>query len=99
MVCGSDADSAAWLDETLSALPEEKFNVLGLSIGGWTATNLAVHRPERINALMLMLTGWLAEQLGLGFHVDGFWTAVGGAVVITVVTWALDAVFDSRARA
>jgi pimeloyl-ACP methyl ester carboxylesterase len=50
----SDADSAAWLDQTLAALPEEKFNVLGLSIGGWTATNLAVHRPERINALMLI---------------------------------------------
>lgn len=49
-----DADNAAWLDQTLAALPEEKFNVLGLSIGGWTATNLAVHRPERINALMLV---------------------------------------------
>ncbi len=48
-----------------------------------------------INALMLLLTGWLAEQLGLGFRVDGFWSAVGGAVVITVVTWALDALLDS----
>ncbi|QPP10660.1 alpha/beta hydrolase [Streptomyces bathyalis] len=50
----TDADNAAWLDRTLAALPEEKFNVLGLSIGGWTATNLAVHHPERINALMLI---------------------------------------------
>ena len=31
-----------------------------------------------INALMLMLTGWLADRLDLGFHVDGFWTAVLG---------------------
>jgi putative membrane protein len=43
-----------------------------------------------INAGMLLLTGWLAEQLDIGFHVDGFWTAVGGAIVITVVTWIVD---------
>ena len=42
-----------------------------------------------INALMLMLTGWLSEQLGLGFSVDGFWTAVVGALIITVVSWGL----------
>ena len=29
-----------------------------------------------INALMLMLTSWLSGQLGLGFHVDGFFTAL-----------------------
>jgi putative membrane protein len=40
-----------------------------------------------INALMLLLTGWLSEQLGLGFDVDGFGTALVGALVITVVTW------------
>ncbi len=43
-----------------------------------------------INACMLLLTSWLAEQLDLGFHVDGFWTAVGGAIVITIVTWVVD---------
>jgi len=44
----SDADKAAWLDQTLAALPEKRFNLLGLSIGGWTAMNLAVRRPDRI---------------------------------------------------
>lgn len=43
-----------------------------------------------INALMLKLTGWLAEQLDIGFRVTGFWPAVGGAIVITVVTWIVD---------
>jgi putative membrane protein len=38
-----------------------------------------------INALMLMLTAWIAGQIGIGFHVEGFWTAVGGSLVITVV--------------
>ena len=43
-----------------------------------------------INAAMLGLTAWLAGVLGIGFHVDGFWAAVGGAVVITVVGWVMD---------
>ncbi|WP_427885649.1 alpha/beta fold hydrolase [Kribbella sp. GL6] len=44
----SGDDKAAWLDQTLAALPEPRFNLLGLSIGGWTAMNLAVRRPDRI---------------------------------------------------
>lgn len=38
-----------------------------------------------VNALMLLLVGWLAGEVGIGFHVEGFWTALGGALVITVV--------------
>ena len=43
-----------------------------------------------INAAMLMLTSWLADKLDIGFHVHGFWTAVGGAIVITIVNWIVD---------
>jgi putative membrane protein len=49
-----------------------------------------------INALMLLLTGWLADVLDVGFEVDGFWTAVVGAIVITVVTWVVDALIGSE---
>jgi putative membrane protein len=50
-----------------------------------------------INAAMLKLTSWLADQVGIDFHVRGFWPAVGGAIVITVVTWIVDAVIgESR---
>lgn len=45
-----------------------------------------------INALLLMLTSWVSRELGLGFHVDGFWTAVFGAIIVTVSTWILEAV-------
>ncbi|MDI2029151.1 alpha/beta fold hydrolase [Saccharopolyspora sp. TS4A08] len=48
------ADNAAWLDQTLAALPEERFSLLGLSIGGWTATNLALHFPQRVASLVLI---------------------------------------------
>jgi putative membrane protein len=51
-----------------------------------------------INALLLLLTGWVADGLDVGFHVDGFWTAVGGSIVITVVTWAVDALLGERDR-
>ncbi|MCL8024047.1 phage holin family protein [Nocardioides bruguierae] len=45
-----------------------------------------------INAAMLLLTSWLAQQLGVGFRVDGFWSAVWGAIIVTVVTWVVDGV-------
>jgi putative membrane protein len=43
-----------------------------------------------VNALMLMLTSWLCGKLDLDFHVDGFWTAVLGGLIISVVSWALN---------
>jgi putative membrane protein len=45
-----------------------------------------------INALMLLLTSWLAGQLGVGWHVEGFLTALVGALVVTVVTWVVELV-------
>lgn len=47
-----------------------------------------------INAAMLGLTSWVAEQLDIGFRVTGFWSAVGGAIVITLVTWVVDGILD-----
>ena len=38
-----------------------------------------------INALLLMLTAWIAP----GLEVDGFWSALLGAIVISLVSWAL----------
>jgi putative membrane protein len=40
-----------------------------------------------INALMLMLTAWIAGGVGIGFHVEGFWNALWGSLVITFVNW------------
>lgn len=45
-----------------------------------------------INAALLLLTSWIAGEIGLGFEVDGFWTAVLGSIVITIVSWVLEAV-------
>jgi putative membrane protein len=43
-----------------------------------------------INACMLLLTSWLAGLLDVGFHVDGFWTAGLGAIIVSIVLWLLD---------
>lgn len=42
-----------------------------------------------VNALMLLLTSWVCGKLQLSFHVEGFWTAVLGGLIISVVSWAL----------
>ena len=47
-----------------------------------------------INAFFLWLTSEIAQALDLGFRVDGFWTTVFGALVISVVSMVLNAFLD-----
>ena len=47
-----------------------------------------------INAVMLLLTSRVADGLGLGFEVDGFGTALLGALVISVVGAILGSLVD-----
>ena len=42
------------------------------------------------NALMLLLTSKLADTFGLEFHVEGFWTAVFGALVISIASMVVE---------
>lgn len=44
-----------------------------------------------INGLMLLLTSKIADAFDLGFRVNGFWAAVIGAIIITIVGWGVDA--------
>lgn len=39
-----------------------------------------------INALMLLLTSKIADWLELSFHVEGFWTALWGGIVISIAS-------------
>ncbi|MEU6754974.1 phage holin family protein [Streptomyces sp. NPDC046685] len=49
-----------------------------------------------VNALMLLLTSWLAKELDLSFRVDGFWTAVVGGLIISIVSWAVNMVLPDK---
>jgi putative membrane protein len=49
-----------------------------------------------LNALMLLLTEWIANQFDLAFHVDGFWSALLGALIITVVSFLINIVLPDK---
>ena len=49
-----------------------------------------------VNALMLLLTAWIANQFDLAFEVDGFWSALLGAVVISVVTFVINVILPDE---
>ena len=49
-----------------------------------------------VNALMLMLTAWLSQQLGWGFEVDGFGTALLGAIIVSLVNMVISALIPDR---
>ncbi|MEQ3553406.1 alpha/beta hydrolase [Pseudonocardia nematodicida] len=51
----TERDQAAWLDQALRALPPARFHVVGLSIGGWTAANLALNAPDAPLASLTLL--------------------------------------------
>ena len=42
-----------------------------------------------LNAVMLLITSAASEGLGLGFHVNGFGPAFLGALVVSIVSFAL----------
>jgi putative membrane protein len=53
-----------------------------------------------INGVTLYLSAWIANQLGIAFYVEGFWSALLGALIVSVVTVVLSAVLreDKKKR-
>lgn len=49
-----------------------------------------------VNAWMLMLSSWISGLIGLGFHVAGFWPAVLGGIVISIVSALLSGFTTGR---
>ncbi len=52
-ITGAD-DQAQWFGETLDGLGLAAPHLMGVSFGGWTATNFAVRRPGRVASLTLL---------------------------------------------
>jgi putative membrane protein len=65
---------------------------------------LLLSLPALIFTLGLFLLVVNAAMLGLvalllpGFHIAGFWTAVGGAIVVSIVSWVGSWFIGSRGR-
>jgi len=51
-----------------------------------------------INAAMLLLTSWITGKLDVQFHVDGFWNALFGALIISVVGMLINLVLPDKAE-
>ncbi|ARH92225.1 MULTISPECIES: phage holin family protein [Streptomyces] len=49
-----------------------------------------------VNALMLLLTSWLAGKADLAFHVAGFWPALLGGVIVSIVSWAMHVILPDE---
>ncbi|BCB80473.1 phage holin family protein [Phytohabitans flavus] len=49
-----------------------------------------------VNALLFLLTDWISSQFDLPFHIDGFWPAFWGAIVVAVVSWLIGLVIPDR---
>ena len=49
-----------------------------------------------VNALLFLLVSWVAGALGLPFHVDGFWAAFWGAIIVGVVSFLLHVAIPDR---
>lgn len=47
-----------------------------------------------LNAAMVGLVAWLVP----GFQVAGFWTAVGAALIVSLVSWAASSVIGSSGK-
>ncbi len=51
-----------------------------------------------VNGLLLWLCSWIAGKLSLPFHITGFAAAFWGAIIVGVVGWVLNLIFDERRR-
>ena len=51
-----------------------------------------------INTVMLLLTSRIGQAFGIGLSVDGFWTAVLGSLVISVVSIVMSIIFRDELK-
>jgi putative membrane protein len=51
-----------------------------------------------INAAMLLLAAFLARVLGIDFHIDGFWAAVLGSLLISTVSYLASVLLPDRRK-
>lgn len=49
-----------------------------------------------VNAVVLLLTSWVAGELGLPFRVGGFGSALLGAIVISLASFAFNVLLPER---
>lgn len=52
-----------------------------------------------VNALTLLIASWVAvDWFNVGFHVDGFWPAFWGGIVVSIASFALNTLLVDRSK-
>ena len=51
-----------------------------------------------INTFLFYLAGYIGRAFGVGFTVDGFWSALLGSIIVTIVSVVLSLVFKDELR-
>jgi len=51
-----------------------------------------------INTFLFYLAGYVGTAFGVGFTVDGFWSALLGSIVVTIVSVVLSLVFKGESK-
>ena len=51
-----------------------------------------------INTILFMLAGYIGTAFGVGFLVDGWWTAFLGSLVVSIVSVVLTLIFKDERR-
>jgi len=50
-----------------------------------------------INAAILWISAWICVNwLGIGFHIDSFWTAFWGSLIVSIVSFIFSLIFRTR---
>ncbi len=58
-----DSDAyAQWLDDVLTSLGPGEYSIVGISLGGWIATDFAIRRPDRVGRLVLLCPGGIGRD-------------------------------------
>ncbi|WP_448163571.1 alpha/beta fold hydrolase [Bacillus mobilis] len=64
-VIENQKQQAEWLNEVIEGLGLEKVHIVGVSIGGWTAMNLARYNPEHIATASLLDPVFVFAQISI----------------------------------
>jgi pimeloyl-ACP methyl ester carboxylesterase len=51
-----------WLTEVLDGLSVDRASLVGISLGGWLATQVAIRRADRVNRLVLLSPSGIGRQ-------------------------------------
>lgn len=89
----SVADTNAWIAFAVMALILGLINavvrpILQLLSIGFIIFTLGIFLLI-INAFTLWLSSVIAHAFGIGFFVDGFWAALWGSIIVSLVSWLL----------